>query len=159
MPGTGYRARMSNLSEVGERDGWRCWLCDEPVDPDASVNSDLGPSVDAVVPARASKGKGKGAAVTERLAHRACNTRKGAVRPVVPWSPDLFVVDPAPIAETVERLRRKPGREVVARCPSRDDADQAAAWLVDRLSRFAPDLDVTTQVEPGGGQYLLAVRV
>lgn len=145
---------MSNLDDVGERDGWRCWLCDEPVDPDASVNSDLGPSVDAGVVA---KGR-KAAPGVERLAHRACNTRKGAVKPVVPWSPDLFVVDPAPIAETVERLRRKGGREVVARCPGRDDADQAAEWLVDRLSRFAPDLRVTTQVEPGGGQYLLSVR-
>ncbi|MFC8191037.1 hypothetical protein ACFUMH_05165 [Cellulomonas sp. NPDC057328] len=145
---------MSNLSDVGERDGWRCWLCDEPVDPDASVNSDLGPSVDSggVV-----KGK-KGTTGVERLAHRACNTRKGAVKAVVPWSPDLFVVDPAPIAEAVERLRRKGGREVVARCPSRADADAAATWLVDRLSRFAPDLPVTAQVEPGGGQFLLAVR-
>lgn len=145
---------MSNLDEVGERDGWRCWLCDQPVDPDASVNSDLGPSVDAGV---APKGK-KGPAAPERLAHRQCNTRKGAVKPVVPWSPDLFVVDPAPIAETVERLRRKGGRELVARCPSRADADAAADWLVDRLSRFAPDLRVTAQAEPGGGQFLLAVR-
>lgn len=146
---------MSNLSDVGDRDSWRCWLCDEPVDPRASVNSDLGPSVDSGVAAKNNK---KGSATPERLAHRACNTRKGAVKPVVPWSPDLFVVDPAPIAETVERLRRKGGREVVARCPSRSDADEAAAWLVDRLSRFAPDLAVTTQVEPGGGQFLLAVR-
>jgi len=145
---------MSNLSDVGDRDSWRCWLCDEPVDPDASVNSDLGPSVDAGTVAKSKKA----APGTERLAHRACNTRKGAVKPVVAWSPDLFVVDPAPIAETVERLRRKGGREVVARCPSRADADQAAEWLVDRLSRFAPDLAVTTQVEPGGGQFLLAVR-
>ncbi|MEN9749643.1 MAG: hypothetical protein RL149_721, partial [Actinomycetota bacterium] len=28
---------MSDLNEIGERDGWRCWLCDKPVDPDASV--------------------------------------------------------------------------------------------------------------------------
>jgi len=58
----------------------------------------------------------------------------------------------------VERLGRKGGQEVVARCPTRDDADQAAAWLVDRLSRFAPDLSMTTKVEPGGGQYLLVLR-
>lgn len=144
---------MSNLSAVGERDNWRCWLCDEPVDPDASVNSDRGPSVDQGV----AKSK-KGAAGVERLAHRACNTRKGAVTPVVPWSPELFIVDPAPIAETVERLGRKKGREVVARCPSREDADQAAAWLLDRLSRFAPELTFTTQVDPGGGQFLLVLR-
>jgi len=145
---------MSSLNEVGERDGWRCWLCDEPVDPEASVNADRGPSVDGgAVPKGA-----KPSTATERLAHRACNTRKGKVTPVVPWSTDLFVVDPAPIVATVERLSRKGGREVVARCPSRGDADAAAAWLVDRLSRFAPDLAVSTAVEPGGGQFLLVLR-
>jgi hypothetical protein len=142
---------MSDLNEVGERDGWRCWLCDEPVDPDASVNSDRGPSVDGgAVP----KGK-KPSAGDERLAHRACNTRRGKVAPVVPWSPDLFVVDPAPIVSTVDRLSRKGGQEVVARCPSRSDAHQASDWLLDRLSRFAPGLAVTTRVDPGGGQFLL----
>lgn len=145
---------MSDLNEVGERDGWRCWLCDEPVDPDASVNADRGPSVDSAAAAKAKKGS----VGVERLAHRACNTRKGKVAPVVPWSPDLFVVDPAPIVPTVERLTRKGGREVVARCPSRADADAAAEWLVDRLVRLAPDLAVTAQVEPGGGQYLLVLR-
>ena len=145
---------MSDINEVGERDGWRCWLCDEPVDPEASVNADRGPSVDSGL---VTKGK-KSTAGAERLAHRACNTRKGKTPPVVPWSPDLFVVDPAPIVATVERLSRKGGREVVARCPSQADADQAAEWLEDRLSRFAPDLRVTTDVEPGGGQFLLVLR-
>lgn len=145
---------MSDINEVGQRDGWRCWLCDEPVDPDASVNADRGPSVDS---GAQPKGK-KSTSGAERLAHRACNTRKGKIPPVVPWSPDLFVVDPAPIVATVERLSRKGGREVVARCPSRADADQAAEWLEDRLSRFAPDLRVTTDVESGGGQFLLVLR-
>jgi hypothetical protein len=145
---------MSDLNQVGERDGWRCWLCDEPVDPEASVNADRGPSVDAGALA---KGK-KSSPGVERLAHRACNTRKGKTPPVVAWCSDLFVVDPAPIVATVDRLSRKGGQEVVARCPSRADADQAAEWLVDRLSRFAPDLSVSTHVEPGGGQFLLVLR-
>ena len=144
---------MSSLNEVGARDGWRCWLCDEPVDRDASVNADRGPSVDG---GAAPKGK-KAALGTERLAHRACNTRKGAVKPIVAWSRELFVVDPAPIVATVERLTRKRGREVVARCPTRQDAEQAGTWLVDRLSRFAPGLAVTTQVESGGGQFVLVL--
>lgn len=144
---------MSTLTDVGERAGWRCWLCDEPVDPGTSVNDPRGPSVDSIA---AGRGK-KAVAGQERLAHRACNTRKGAVRPVVPWSPDLFVVDPAPIVGTVERLGRKGGREVVARCPSRADAEQAGAWLIDRLSRLAPELTATTSVEPGGGQFLLVL--
>ncbi len=145
---------MSTLNEVGERDNWRCWLCDEPVDPHASVNGARSPSVDS---GASPKGK-KGAAGLERLAHRACNTRKGAVKPVVAWSPELHVVEPAPIVATVDRLTRKGGREVVARCPSRADADKAAAWLLDRLSRFAPELALATQVEAGGGQFLLVLR-
>ncbi len=145
---------MSDLNAVGERDGWRCWLCDEPVDPEASVNSDRGPSVDS---GPASKGR-KGSAGAERLAHRACNTRKGKIAPVVQWAPGLFVVDAAPIVATVDRLERKGGQEVVARCPSRGDADQAGAWLLDRLSRYAPDLPLTIEVVEGGGQYLLKLR-
>jgi hypothetical protein len=145
---------MSTLNEVGERDAWRCWLCDEPVDPEASVNADRGPSVDGGTSPKGKKASGG----AERLAHRACNTRKGKVAAVVAWHPDLLVVDPAPIVSTVERLTRKGGREVVARCPSRGDADRAAEWLSDRLSRFAPDLAVTTQVEAGGGQFLLVLR-
>ena len=145
---------MSTLDEVGERDTWRCWLCDERVDPDASVNSDRGPSVDS---GTSPKGK-KTVARAERLAHRACNTRKGAVKAVVAWPPELFVAEPAPIVAAVDRLTRKGGREVVARCPSRADAEDAGSWLLDRLSRFAPELVVTTQVESGGGQFLLVLR-
>jgi hypothetical protein len=144
---------MSTLTEVGDRADWRCWLCDEPVDPDMSVNDPRGPSIDSVTSAKPKKG----AAVPERLAHRACNTRKGAVKAVVPWSSELFVVDPAPIVETVDRLSRKGGREIVARCPTRQDAEQAGDWLVDRLSRLAPDLRVATAITPGGGQFLLAL--
>ena len=134
---------MSTLTEVGDRADWHCWLCDEPVDSAMSVNDPRGPSIDAVT---ADKPK-KGAPAQERLAHRACNTRKGAVKPVVSWPSHLFVVDPAPIVPTVDRLSRKGGREVVARSPSREDAELAGAWLVDRLSRLAPDLAVTTRVE------------
>ena len=144
--------RTSKLDEVGERESWRCWLCDEPVDPEMSVNDPRGPSVDSLSTAK--KGKGGG---VERLAHRACNTKKGAIKPVVPWSDALFVVDPAPIIGVVEQLTRKPGRVAVARCPTKEDAQQAADWLLDRLSRLAPELDLTAKVEPGGGGYLLVV--
>lgn len=146
---------MSDLNEVGKKDGWRCWLCDAPVDPDASVNSDLGPSIDNFASAKTKKGS----ATVERLAHRACNTMKGKIDPVVAWSPDLFVVDPAPIFNAVERLSRKGGREVVGRCPTEKDAEQAAEWLLDRLSRLAPETKFSTQITPGGGQFMLALRV
>ncbi len=142
---------------IGERDGWRCWLCDEPVDPEMSVNDSRGPSVDTRITDRRAKKQGGGPPV-ERLAHRGCNTGKGKVKPVVPWPDDLFVVDPAVILTSVERLSRKGGREVMARCPGQDDADAAAAWLIDRVSRLEPDLAVSADVESGGSQYLLILR-
>lgn len=146
---------MSRLDEVGEADGWRCWLCDEPVDRSRSVNDDRGPSVDGLT----TRSKGRPSlAGTERLAHRSCNTKKGAIAAVVPWADHLFVVDPAPIVGTVERLQRKGGKVLVARCPTRADADEAAAWLVDRVSRLSRGLHVTAEVEEGGGQFLLGLR-
>lgn len=150
---------MAKLEAVGDHDGWRCWLCDEPVDPDMSVNDPRGPSIDSMT--TKSKGKSKGSPDifgTERLAHRDCNTKKGAIAPVVEWPDHLFVVEPAPIIGSVERLTRKGGREVVARCPSQQDADAAAAWLLDRLSRLAPGSTFDCEVEPGGGQFLLMLR-
>lgn len=150
------------LDEIGERDGWRCWLCDEPVDPDMSVNDPRGPSIDSRTTERKAKsknqgGKGKGTGV-ERLAHRACNTGKGSTKPVVEWPEHLFVADPAVILTTVERMQRKGGREVVGRCVDRDDAENTATWIVDRISRLEPSLAVTADVEPGGGQYLVVLR-
>lgn len=153
---------MSTLDEVGDRDGWRCWLCDEPVDPDRSVNDPRGPSIDSITTRAKAKAKAKarakGGGAQERLAHRGCNTGKGATAPVIPWPDTLFVVDPAPVLASVERLHRKGGREVMARCPTLADAEEAATWLVDRISRLEPDLAVTAEIEPGGGQFLLALR-
>lgn len=145
---------MSRLDEVGTRESWRCWLCDEPVDANKSVNDSRGPSIDNI---NAAARNGKSKPGEERLAHRGCNTKKGAVKPVVPWPDRLFVIEPAPIIGVVDRLGRKGGREVVARCPTRADADEAGQWLVDRLSRLAPDLVVRAGAEPGGGQFLLVL--
>lgn len=148
---------MARLDIIGDRDGWRCWLCDDPVDPDESVNDPRGPSVDSLITERRAKKK-KGADPIDRLAHRGCNTGKGKVKPVIPWAEHLFVIEPAVILTSVERLARKGGREVMARCPGEGDATLAANWLVDRISRLRPDLDVTASVESGGGQYLLVLQ-
>jgi hypothetical protein len=148
---------VSRVDDVGDREGWRCWLCDQPVDREMNVNDPRGPSVDSVTTRAKAAKKDKGA-VVERLAHRACNTRKGAVAPVVPWADHLFVVDPAPIIATVETLERKGGRAVVARCPSREDADAAAGWLADRVSRLSPEAGLRTEVDAGGGQFLVILR-
>jgi hypothetical protein len=150
---------MSQLDEIGDQDGWRCWLCDEPVDAHITGSDSRGPSIDLCVTKAKAKSKSKsGGPATERLAHRGCNTGKGAVEPVVPWASHLFVGDPAPILPAVERLERKGGREAFGRCPTRPDADDAAAWLVDRVSRLRPNLSVTSVIEEGGGQYLVLLR-
>lgn len=144
--------RVANLDEIGDADGWRCWLCDHAVDPDMSVNDPRGPSIDSRMTKSKAK-KRKAAPPQPRLAHRGCNTGKGAVEAVVPWAEHLFVVDPAPIIPSVDRLGRKGGREIMARCPTAQDAALAAQWLVDRVARLAPDLPATAEVEPGGDQY------
>jgi hypothetical protein len=146
---------MSKLDEVGARDGWRCWVCDEPVDASMSVNHALGPSIDRL--STDSKKRAKGDDAPERLAHLGCNSRKGAVKVEIAWPSRLFVGDPAPLLAVADRLQRKGGREVVARCPSKKDADETAAWLIDRFSRLVPELPVTTSIEPGGGQFMVAL--
>ncbi len=147
---------MARLEEVGERDSWRCWLCDEAVDPKMSVNDARGPSIDSLT--TKSKSNKVEAFGQERLAHRSCNTRKGAIAAVVSWPAKLYVADPAPIVMSVDRLHRKGGREVMARCPTGADGRAAAEWLLDRVNRLAPDLAVKVDVESGGGQFLVVLR-
>ncbi len=142
---------MSDLNQIGEQDNWICWLCDTKVDPDASVNSDRGPSADSY---SASKAK-KGVATVERLAHRDCNTMRGKISPVVPWSKDHLVFDPAPIFETVERLAKKGGREAVGRCATDQEAQEASEWLLDRLARLSPGTSFRTDITAGAGQFLI----
>ena len=62
------------------------------------------------------------------------------------------------IIPTVERLTNKGGREIFCRCPTRTDADDTATWLVDRIGRLEPGLDLSPDVQEGGGQYLVALR-
>ncbi|SDJ49993.1 hypothetical protein SAMN04488074_102219 [Lentzea albidocapillata subsp. violacea] len=125
-------------------------MCDEPVDPDMSVNDGRGPSVDSRTADRKAK-------IAERLAHRGCNSRKGAVKVVIAWPDHLHVAEPAPLITVAGRLERKGGREMVGRCPSKKDAQEVAEWLVDRFSRLVPGLPVTAAVEAGGGQFLVVL--
>lgn len=149
---------MGSLDEIGRRDGWRCWVCDLAVDPHLSVNDGLGPSLDRCeVLVRAGSGRKKPNSGDERLAHRSCNTKKGAVKPVIAWPAHLILFDPAPIIQSAERLAAKGGREMVARCASKADATEAGTWLADRLHRLAPGIAFTTQIDRGGGQFLLTL--
>lgn len=147
---------MTQLEEIGDADGWRCWLCDVTVDPEMSVNDPRGPSIDSRM--TKSRAKKKATTLQPRLAHRGCNTGKGAVEAVVPWAEHLFVVDPAAIIPSIDRLDRKGGREIMARCPTEQDAADAAEWLVDRVARLAPELPARVDVEPGGDQYMVVLR-
>src|SRR4051794_41953225 len=113
---------MSLLDDVAERDGWRCWVCDEPVDPGMSVNDPRGPSVDSRTADRKAK-------VAERLAHRGCNTRKGAVKVVIGWPDRLHVVETAPLITVAGRLEPKGGREMGGRCPAKPGAPEGAGWV------------------------------
>ena len=145
---------MSDLDVVGQRDNWICWICDEPVDSEGSVNNDRGPSADSYFVVKAKKGE----KANERLAHRACNTMKGKIDPVIQWPSHLMVFEPAPIIATVERLAKKGGKEAIGRCADSKDAAQASEWLVDRLSRFAPDSAFKVDIIQGGGQYVLMLK-
>jgi hypothetical protein len=146
---------VSTIDEIGEIDGWRCWLCDEPVDRDMARHDPRSASIDTRVTKK--KAKKKSVNLGERLAHRDCNTGKGNNDPVVAWADHLFVVDPAVIIPSVERLANKGGREAMARCPTHEDAAVAGEWLVDRVSRLEPGLELQSRVEPGGGQFLVVL--
>jgi hypothetical protein len=149
---------MTQLEDIAAQDAWRCWVCDESVDPATSVNDPRGPSVDSRTAApRSGKKAVRDFAGGERLAHRGCNTKKGAVSAVIPWPAHLILMEPAPLIAVAERLERKGGREVVVRCADRADAQQVADWLVDRFSRLAPALPVVANVDPGGGQFVVAL--
>jgi hypothetical protein len=77
---------------------------------------------------------------------------------VVEWPDDLLIADPAVIIAAVDRAQRKGGREIMGHCSDQDDAIAAANWLVDRISRLEPALEVRADVEPGGGQYMIVLQ-
>ena len=60
---------------LGNRDGWRCHLCGKSVRRDLPGSHRLGPTVDHLVPV--SEG-GTDAPENVALAHRICNSRRGA---------------------------------------------------------------------------------
>lgn len=71
----GWRAQKGRWRIIGERDGWRCWLCQTDVNPNIIAPDPLSPSVDHVVPL--SRG-GSDEDSNLRLAHFSCNARRGA---------------------------------------------------------------------------------
>ena len=60
--------------EIANRDGWVCHLCGEPIDPNASRNSDWGLSLDHLIPLSAG---GEHRRDNAAIAHRWCNSVRG----------------------------------------------------------------------------------
>ena len=131
---------MGQLEEIGQRDNWICWLCDQPVDREMSSNDPRGPSVDTrITKAKAKKlKKTKTPPPPQRLAHVGCNTGKGAIDAVVPWPSHLIVSEPAAIIGTSQRLEKKGGREAMARCHSQENADGQEKRCQERMALTSP---------------------
>jgi hypothetical protein len=123
----------AQLTALAERDGWSCWLCDGPIDPSLPRTLPGAASIDHVVPR--SRG-GTSDLRNLRLAHRRCNTRRGSTLPELDWPARFCAIDAAPLWAVAVRAGRRRRPEVVAVLPTRELAEEAATWAVDRLTRF-----------------------
>lgn len=123
------------VQALGARDGWVCWVCEGEVDPAATAGTPGAPSIDHVVP----KARGGGNEDENvRLAHRRCNSRRGSRLPELDW-PERFHValDQAPLWQSLQRLRRRPGsEELVAAVHDEAVAAEAAAWAARAAARI-----------------------
>ena len=112
---------------LAERDGARCWLCGNDVDPGAPRGSGWAGSVDHVVPRARGGGSEPG---NLRLAHRSCNSRRGSRLPELDWPREVPVVDHTEIWPVVRRALRRPGEwEVVGVVVGEQAATDAQRWL------------------------------
>lgn len=126
-PVEGRLLPVSTARRLAERDGPRCWLCGNDVDLAAPVGAPAAPSVDHVVP-RARGGSSEPANL--RLAHRACNGRRGSRLPELHWPPEVPVVDHTDVWVAVRRALRRPGEaEVVGVVVGEQAAEDARDWL------------------------------
>lgn len=60
---------------VFDRDGWRCHICRRKVDKGLSGRDRMGPTLDHLIPIAQG---GEHSYANTALAHRSCNSRKGA---------------------------------------------------------------------------------
>jgi hypothetical protein len=122
---------MASLAAIAERDGWRCWLCDEPVPAAARPGDPNAPTLDHVLPR--SKG-GRREPGNLRLAHRRCNHRRHSQAPQLAWPARFGRIDGPELWQSLRRLHRRGGREVVALLPSEELAEEAARWVEGRAA-------------------------
>ncbi len=154
---------------IGERDGWTCWLCGHRVDPHAPIGSPSSPTVDHVVPR--SRG-GSNDVANLRLAHRRCNGRRGNHLPELGWPDDFGLLDAPPLWRSLRHLipsesagntrrrrsKRRAARKrasaagqgiVVALAPTAETAEAAGNWARQAARRFVGGTWTAT-TEPTG---------
>lgn len=142
-PGPSRAGAMSRIADLAERDGWVCWLCDGPIDPEASPGTPGSATVDHVVPR--SRG-GRTEPENLRLAHRRCNGARGNSLPELEWPAQLSLIDAAPLWQSLARILKRRAPEIIAVAPTVELGKDAAAWATDRLERFV------------GGQWITEVE-
>ena len=127
---------MANLQDLGDDDGWLCWLCGEPVPQQAKANDPNQPVADQVeAAAKGDRGRGR-----VRLAHKRCNDLRKGRPPSIAWPERFGVADAPELLQSLTRLAKGKNRggEVVAMCSDRQDAEAAATWLVPLASTLFP---------------------
>lgn len=67
--------RRKKLIAIGERDGWHCWLCKNPVEQNLPQGDPWQASLDHVIPR---KEGGTNAPSNLRLCHHRCNNERDA---------------------------------------------------------------------------------
>lgn len=70
----GASTEVIHRKDIAERDGWTCWLCHKPVDPDTAWPDLMCASLDHVVPLSCG---GDHTRANVRLAHFRCNVARG----------------------------------------------------------------------------------
>lgn len=139
-----------NLQQLGDRDGWVCWICDNDVDPRAPVGSANAASIDHVVP-RALGGTSEPDNL--RLAHRKCNSTRGSKVPELRWPHTEDLIDSAPLWPALQRMQKKLGTsETVAFFTSLTSAEEASAWVVIKATQLT-GIPWTSEVHPTESSY------
>lgn len=70
---SGAARQRKRIKRIGDRDGWICWICQGPIDPQKRNNAHYGPSIDHVI-RRADGGSGDDSNL--KIAHRKCNSER-----------------------------------------------------------------------------------
>lgn len=147
----GFVVSRATFRAVAESDGWVCWLCGDAVAREAESGPWSG-TVDHVRPRRR-----RGPTVLEnlRLAHRSCNTRRGADDPDLQWPDELAVIGSVDLwSEAVRLAARGDGSIVGLVAPA--GGEPACGWLVRQVERMVRGRWVATTEQRGD---LVAIRL